>query len=212
MGVPQQWGAWLKKALDMGIINQNRWVSPNGSKPGLGAQMKSTNRSDLERRAREVLTQHGLYALPIDPVQVANRLGISVNNAKFSDDSWAGLVTKSGSNTRIFVEQSDPPYRKRFSIAHELGHHFLHLLEDGEIIDKRVDMFREREPSGGPISEQRLKEIQANWFAAALLMPEDLVRAEWQKNPNIRNMARAFNVSEEAMGYRLDALDLSVPT
>ena len=174
--------------------------------------MKSANRSDIEGRAREVLTQHGLYALPIDPVQVANRLGISVNNAKFSDDSWAGLVTKNGSNTRIFVEQSDPPYRKRFSIAHELGHHFLHLLEDGEIIDKRVDMFREREPSGGLISEQRMKEIQANWFAAALLMPEDLVRAEWQKNPNIRNMARAFNVSEEAMGYRLDAFDLSLTT
>jgi Zn-dependent peptidase ImmA (M78 family) len=202
----------LKKAEDTGTTSQNRWFDQNRSKPGLGVQMKSANRSDIEGRAREVLTQHGLYALPIDPVQVANRLGISVNNAKFSDDSWAGLVTKNGSNTRIFVEQSDPPYRKRFSIAHELGHHFLHLLEDGEIIDKRVDMFREREPSGGLISEQRLKEIQANWFAAALLMPEDLVRAEWQKNPNIRNMARAFNVSEEAMGYRLDAFDLLLTT
>ncbi len=165
----------------------------------------------MERQAKEVLTQHGLFSVPVDPVLLANRLGVTVNNAKFSDDSWSALVAKRNHTTRIFVEQSDPPYRKRFSIAHELGHHFLHLLEDGEIVDKRADMFREKEPDMVSISEERFREIQANWFAAALLMPEDLVRTEWHRNPSIRRMAELFNVSEEAMGYRLDTLDLWAP-
>ncbi len=174
--------------------------------------MQRKSRSAVELHAKEILSQHGLYALPIDPVLLANRLGIAVNNAKFSDDSFAALIAKRGHTTRIFVDQSDPPYRKRFSIAHELGHHFLHLLEEGEILDSRADMFREREPVDGPISEIRLREIQANWFAASLLMPEEFVRAEWKKNPRVSHLARAFNVSQEAMGYRLDALDLGIPS
>ena len=174
--------------------------------------MKPVSRSDIEHRAKGVLSQHGLYSLPIDPVRLANRIGVTVNNAKFADDSWAALIAKRGHTTRIFVEQSDPPYRKRFSIAHELGHHFLHLLEDGEIVDKRTDMFRDREPVDGPMSEDRIKEIQANWFAAALLMPAEFVRAEWARNPRMLHMVEVFNVSEEAMGYRVDALNLWVPS
>ena len=170
--------------------------------------MNRKSRPELESRAKEVLTQHGLYSVPIDPVLLANRIGVTVYNAKFAADKWAGLISKRDHATRIFVEQSDPPYRKRFSIAHELGHHFLHLVEDGEIVDRRADMFREREVSVESMSEERLQEIQANWFAAALLMPEDLVRMEWQTRPDIRHMAELFNVSEEAMGYRLDALNL----
>ena len=173
--------------------------------------MSERSRAEVEQKALEVLMQHGLYALPIDPVQLANRLGVTVNNAKFADDSLAGLIARRGDSIRILVDQADPPYRKRFSIAHELGHHFLHLLEDGEIVDNRADMFREREPVDAPISSERLREIQANWFAAALLMPGEFVRQQWAGNPSISYMARVFNVSEEAMGYRVDALDLWVP-
>ena len=170
--------------------------------------MRSTRRSDVDRLAKEILTQHGLFSVPVDPVVLANLLGVTVNNAKFSDESWAALIAKRDHTTRIFVEQSDPPYRKRFSIAHELGHHFLHLPGEGEIVDKHADMFREKEPSIGSVSEERIREIQANWFAAALLMPAELVHIEWHRDPSVKRMATLFNVSEEAMGYRLDTLDL----
>lgn len=172
--------------------------------------MNQLSRAEVEQRAADVLRQHGLYSLPVDPVLLSSRMGITVNNAKFADDSLAGLIAKRGELSRILVEQSDPPYRKRFSIAHELGHHFLHLFADGEIVDKRVNMFREREPDGEFISIDRRREIEANWFAAALLMPAEFVRAEWAKNPSIAHMARVFNVSEEAIGYRVDTLNLWV--
>lgn len=173
----------------------------------MGAQ-SYRNKIKVEQRAKQILKQHGLYALPVDPVLLANRLGVTVNNAKFADDSWAALISKRGPTTRVFVEQSDPPYRKRFSIAHELGHHFLHLMEDGEMVDKRADMFRERRPNGENWSPERFMEVEANWFAAELLMPQEFVREEWKANPNVSTMAKIFNVSEEAMGYRIDALGL----
>ena len=170
--------------------------------------MGSSTRSQVEHYAKEILIQHGLYSVPVDPVDLANKLGVTVHNAKFADDSLAGLIAKRGDSTQILVEQSDPPYRKRFSIAHELGHNFLHLLKDGHIIDRRVDMFREKQPTGVAQSSHRSREVEANWFAAALLMPEELVRLHWVENPSVTVLARIFNVSEEAMGYRVDALDL----
>ena len=172
---------------------------------------KRLNRTDVEDLVKEILVQHGLFSVPVDPVILANKLGVKVNNAKFVDDSWAAMISKRDDAIRIFVEQSDPPYRKRFSIAHELGHHFLHLPQDGEIVDKRADMFRQRAPAEEAISPERLREIQANWFAAALLMPADLVRREWELNSNLKKLAIQFNVSEEAMGYRLDSLGLWPP-
>ena len=160
--------------------------------------MRNDIRTSIELQAKEILFQHGLYSLPIDPVRLANRLGISVNNAKFADDSRASMIAKRGESIRVFVEQSDPPYRKRFSIAHELGHHFLHLLSDGEIVDSHSDMFREKEPTSGYMSKRRLQEVEANWFAASLLMPEELVKTEWEKNLSVPQLAKIFNVSREA--------------
>jgi Zn-dependent peptidase ImmA (M78 family) len=109
----------------------------------------------------------------------------------------------------LLVNHSDPPYRKRFTIAHELGHHFLHLLEDGEFVDGEADLFRQPHDSEETeITPKRRQEIQANMFAAALLMPEDAVRSEWQEMQSIGELARRFNVSETAMGIRLDQLGL----
>ena len=165
-------------------------------------------RQAIEDRARDVLRAHGLQSIPVNPVTLAKHLGISVNNAKFADDSMAGMIAKRGDNVMILVDQSDPPYRKRFTIAHELGHHFLHLLSDGEFVDGESNMFRH--PAGNETTwtpEQR-QEYQANMFAAALLMPEESVREAWGGTDSLEQMARLFNVSESAMGIRLDQLGL----
>src|SRR4051812_43873023 len=93
------------------------------------------SREEIERKANEVLKQHGLTTVPVDPVVLAKRRGIKVFNAKFSDDSLVGMIAKRGDNITILVNQGDSPGRKRFTIAHELGHHFLHMMKDGEFVD-----------------------------------------------------------------------------
>ena len=93
---------------------------------------------------------------------LANRLGMKVNNAKFSDDNVVGMIAKRGENLTLLVNQSDPPYRKRFTIAHELGHHFLHLMGDGEFIDGEADLFRMPQVDDvKEVTSDRRLEIQA---------------------------------------------------
>lgn len=165
-------------------------------------------RDEIEKRAADILRQHGLLAVPVNPVTLANRLGIRVNNAKFSDSGMVGMIARRGVVSTILVNYDDPPYRKRFTISHELGHHFLHLHRDGEFTDHEANLFRSQEDPGEPIDDERRREIQANMFAAALLMPEPLVREKWALLRSSTSMARLFNVSEEAMGYRLERLRL----
>ena len=173
--------------------------------------LPATSRNQVENLASEVLKKHGLNSIPINPVVLAQKEGFMVNNAKFSDDSLSGMIAKKGENLMILVRAEDSPNRKRFTIAHELGHHFLHLLKDGEFVDRESDMFRE----DFRVQEQAAKESyrsewEANWFAAALLMPADQVHYFWKTIKSIATLAEHFGVSEEAMGYRLDKLGLSL--
>lgn len=163
------------------------------------------SRREIEARAAEVLRRHGLYSIPVDPVVLANRLGIKVHNAKFSQEGVSGVIAKRGDYVSLLVNEADAPARKRFTIAHELGHHFLHLVRDGAFVDKEVDLFR-GEP--GEEDARKQEEVQANQFAAALLMPEELVRTEFEAAPDLTAIARLFNVSEAAMGFRLSQLRL----
>lgn len=166
------------------------------------------SRQEVEIRAADVLREHGLESIPVDPVVLANRLGMAVFNAKFSDDNIVGMIAKQGDQITLLVNQSDPPFRKRFTIAHELGHHFLHLFSDGEFVDGEANLFRLPQDDQQDITPQRRREIQANMFAAALLMPADAVRSEWKKLRSVDAMARKFNVSEAAMGIRVGQLGL----
>ena len=174
-------------------------------------------RVDVEQRVREELERMGLYRLPVNPIQFANRLGISVEYAKFPEISTIGMVVTKGGTGRVFAAKSDSPYRLRFTIAHELGHYFLHLSEgnvikDGEVRDRAIDMFWENEPLAGPVSEALMLEIEANWFAAELLMPMEFVREAWSKTPDLPYLSRMFDVTEDAIGYRVAGLNLWVPS
>lgn len=165
------------------------------------------NKTEIERKADEILRENKVDNAPIDPVTLANRLGIKIHNAQFSDGSLSGMISKRGENIMILVNQSDSDTRKRFTIAHELGHHFLHLMEeDGEFVDDTINLFREKLQEE-PRSRDK-KEVEANKFASALLMPKYLVKKEFSRSPDLEYLAWRFGVSEEAMGYRINELGL----
>ena len=58
------------------------------------------------------------------------------------DNSLVGAIARRGKTVTIVVNANDPPFRKRFTIAHELGHNFLHLLEDGDYVDGQTNLYR----------------------------------------------------------------------
>ena len=98
-----------------------------------------------------------------------------------------------------------PETRILFSVAHELGHLFLHLLEqDGKL--KKAEVLQ-RNMSW---SEE---ELEANEFAAAFLMPEEEFVEKCQEHLdenriNVTKVAKDFNVSVQAATVRGNVLGL----
>jgi Zn-dependent peptidase ImmA (M78 family) len=139
---------------------------------------------------------------------IARYVGLRVVPAPLGGDISGLLVTRKGSST-ICVEERHHENRQRFTIAHEIGHHVLgHHFGEGENVHvDRVSMRSAKSSEGS----DRL-EIAANQFAAALLMPERVVELELQRlqdSPGedvVRELARRFKVSTEAMAIRLSVL------
>ena len=95
--------------------------------------------------------------------------------------------------------------RRRFTVAHELGHWHLHR-------DRGGSHYCRPEDNGGSQKDlYALKHIEseANRFAAALLMPEAAVREHAARvRLSVPALARRFGVSAPAMQVRLEVLDL----
>src|SRR5574341_1209231 len=131
-----------------------------------------------EMRAATRLRQLKTRKAPVDVWRVARQLGVRVERADLGEDCSGVLVRKGGAAV-IGVNYSHHPNRQRFTIAHELGHFVLH--KGDKYIDKGMTtlQFRNAESSTGTQTEER----EANQFAAALLMPQEWVRREFEKQP-----------------------------
>ena len=114
------------------------------------------------------------------------------------------IPTQVDDSAVLAVNESHHPRRQRFTIAHELGHLTLHPGRR-ETVDSTVRVNRRDDLSSTATNAQ---EIEVNAFPAALLMPEDAVtklRSSIAANPSraVEVLAAEFDVSADAMGYRL---------
>lgn len=125
-------------------------------------------------------------------------IGIS-GHIKLLDDGRYEIASAAG----------EPLFRQRFTQAHELGHYVLHrtLVRDGVNDDTRYRTVRDSPLYNRDIDD--IHERQANSFAANILMPEPLLRMHIGWYRNVLELARAFDVSQEAMRWRLRNLRLS---
>ena len=165
--------------------------------------------------AEKLGTAHARTSLPVRPELIARALGIAYFEEALDNDVDALLIVKDRKST-ICVNSSKPATRQRFSAAHELGHHVLgHYGRAGEHVhvDKgALILMRSAKSSAGidPV------EIEANQFAASLLMPSSLIRVEIERLENtkfneeekIERLADKFEVSVQAMTIRLTNMKL----
>ena len=128
--------------------------------------------SQVERLAEDVLDAHGLHQLPVDPLMVARLERIHVAPGDYRRSFQARIEYRvNGDDGRFYLLYPDfdtphPSARLRFSLAHELGHFFIpdhrRYLVSGQWRGNRTTF----------VAVRRL-EREANWFAAAFLMPRD---------------------------------------
>ena len=175
-----------------------------------------TNFADTRPDARQVLEHYrALNEAPVDVEKICKAEGISIDYVDFSElekeidgeqVSGAIYVDESTGKRFILVREDDPTARQRFTIAHELGHYYLHRNDENEVFVslRQTSLDGLRRPSLDP------RERQANNFAAELLMPEELLQKEYALYffPSISHLSELFKVSKEALRYRLQKLGL----
>lgn len=165
------------------------------------------------QQAERLAEQMGEDTAPVNVKRVAQKLGLRVVEANLGE-GVSGLLITGGDDRCICVQADDHVNRKRFTIAHEIGHyHLKHQFKPGEHV--HVDR-------GNLISQRSIRssegvdpmEVEANQFAACLLMPSGLLRVAAAEiegplhDDDVQELADAFGVSEQAMTIRLSTLRL----
>lgn len=169
------------------------------------------------REAQKLLDEHNVKRAPVPVRRIAEQLARVVDAPL--DDDISGMLIPDPAGWVIAVNSSHPETRQRFTLAHEIGHLRLHRFAAPHADGSFVVRFRDERSSEGTT----LEEIEANRFAAELLMPRLLILKEIRKAgldyapvddraedfAEITNsLARRFKVSQQAVAIRLSSLIL----
>lgn len=163
----------------------------------------------IDNAAVKLLNKAQLFHSPIDVQKLAmDYLEIDLQFEEL-DDEVSGFLLVEGDQSTIVINDLQHPNRQRFTIAHEIGHHTLHRQNRPLFLDKQYRINRDENSSTG----ECLEEMQANQFAATLLMPSDLIEKEINRlqldlmdENDAYLLANKFKVSQQAMGFRLAKL------
>jgi Zn-dependent peptidase ImmA (M78 family) len=153
----------------------------------------------------QLLKQNGQMRPPVQIEVIATRLGTEIRKGNLGNVS--GLIVRKGNNAIIGVNSKQVRQRQRFTIAHELGHFLLHEgLAHHVDHDYRVN-YRSDESS----KATNVEEIEANFFAASILMPKNLLDElnaidSVESGERVAYLAKLFDVSQHAMSLRLNNL------
>lgn len=132
-------------------------------------------------------------------------LGVSSLPAEPSRCQIAGYIFGDVNRAFIFINRDDPFARRRFSLAHEIGHYMLHR---GGFLARAT-----ARPKPVPVELEYAdpREAEADAFAAEILMPWELVapdamplhRGEIGPERAVTRLAARLQVSRQAASRRL---------
>ncbi len=164
----------------------------------------------VNKKVNSILNSLSEIILPIKIEDIVKSRGIKIMPYPLGEDV-SGLLAIEGEKITIGYNQNESRVRKRFTIAHELGHFELHRNQSNLFVDKNFKLYRSQASANTTLSQKMEKE--ANAFAAALLMPEQLVKKEVDQieidlgnEEAIKKLSKIFDVSTTAMYFRITNL------
>lgn len=158
--------------------------------------------SKIDGMVLGLLEQHGQTNPPVRIERIANDLGVELRSGDLGDIS--GILVRQGDSAVIGTNGSQSAQRQRFTIAHELGHFLLH-----EGITNHIDRsYRVNFRSAESSQATNVEEIEANYFAASILMPKHMLASQGAEealdsDTLVANLAKQYQVSRLAMSLRL---------
>ena len=173
--------------------------------------MNERRRRTILRRVQELLQHNQITAPPVPVERIARGLSVQLRFSPL-DRELSGMVFVKDGTPIIGVNAIHHPNRQRFTIAHECGHLVLHRAQvTKEVhVDKGFPMLMRDAVSAGGVDAM---EVEANLFAAELLMPESLLTEALGNAPfdidddaTASALARHFRVSLSALQFRLGNL------
>lgn len=164
--------------------------------------MQKAKLQEIELKSRDIL-EHTVGSIesidpPVDLAKILQNFGITLAYAGFKKPDVSGAYE--ANQKVIYLNKSDSRKRQLFTVAHEIGH----IVLDHK---KKFDIFYRAQITQFN-GEQTAEEKEANYFAASLLMPQELVIKTWDKYHDIELLAAYFGVSRTAAFWRLKELGI----
>ncbi|MCL1874004.1 MAG: ImmA/IrrE family metallo-endopeptidase [Clostridiales bacterium] len=171
--------------------------------------MNSSRQLVIEKNAENARNEYNApeYGFA-DIFEASEKIGYRTIRYPIGSDALLGFSLVKDSDRIVFSNSSSILSREIFTIAHEIGHQRLHLSESGKTLIKDEDF-----------SERNESEVEANYFAACLLMPSDRVKkfirfeignkktTPWD-GLDIARIQTAFSISYDMAIIRLKAIDI----
>jgi len=172
--------------------------------------MSTRYQSKAQREATKLLERYG-DSVPVDVVQIAKECGLTIRKEDLEEEV-SGMLVIQDDHAVIGVNKNHHPNRQRFTVAHELGHFLLHAKSSQIFVDASPVFYRDEQSSEGT----KTQEIEANIFAAELLMPEAALKEMLSRRPvdiydedDMADLGKKLRVSVQALTIRLTKLGLA---
>lgn len=160
------------------------------------------DRTRINKLADSIREALELVLPPYEPKEAVHKLGGEIIYDIRDDIIDACIEKTEGQKFNIHLSDNKSSQRKRFTLAHELGHLFLHMgfiIDESKWSQKGLVFYRDNTSSKD--------EYEANEFAAAFLMPKkefiEVASNNLQNDLyNVERLADHFGVSMDAATNR----------
>jgi Zn-dependent peptidase ImmA (M78 family) len=167
----------------------------------LGVKAKAKIKKEAAADAARVLKATLRLRPPVDPIAIAQAIGIRVLQGELDRDTFGGLVMEPGEEPQIYMNELDLLVRRRLTCAIELGYYVRCSARTDRY--SRVGLRSDR-----PDPERDPESVYAEHFAACLLVPEREARLMVELGLDELEMALRFQVSREIIQLRVRELGL----
>ena len=142
-----------------------------------------------------------IYPVPLD--DIVRGLGYKVDFFEVTPETEHISGAVYYNDNQIWLNPREIRKRRNFTLAHELGH--ILLGHEKNVIDGRE--YDTRHNIANPDKTDK-REVDANEFAAELLMPENTFKKVWDETKSIVELSDYFDVSIVAANARMEKLGL----